>query len=217
METKDKIESAVIESLNWRYATKQMNGEKIPVDKLFRILESIRLSATSMGLQPFKVLVIEDEVVRAKLSPAVYNQPQILQASQVLVFAAIDPITDEYVNSFMELVASERNVPVSSLEGFKGMITNTIEPRTNEENFNWAARQTYIALGTALLTAAMEQIDATPMEGFSPAMVDEALGLRERGLRSTVIMALGYRNEETDNLALAPKVRRSSEELFIKI
>ncbi len=203
----------LLQKLNWRYAAKRMNGKKVPQEKLDNILEAIRLSASAAGLQPYKVIVIEDQATREKLKPVANNQPQITEASHLLVFAAWDKVTDEKVDNYISQIATERNIAPESLAQFRANLGGLVA-QTAEQNFNWAARQAYIALGTALVAAAYEEVDATPMEGFDNAAMDEALGLKEQGLKSASILTLGYRDAEQDWLAPLKKVRRSKEELF---
>lgn len=207
----------LIETLNWRYATKRMNGNKIPSEKLDVILEAIKLSPSSAGLQPYTVFVIEDQEVKEKIHKVAYSQPQIIEASHVLVFAAYNKLTSENVSDYLNLIADTRSIPVASLDGFKNSIGAGLLSRSEEVNAQWAARQAYIALGHALVAAASEQIDATPMEGFDAKGLDEILGLNEKGLNSVVIMTLGYRDSENDPLASAKKVRKTHEALFVTI
>jgi len=203
----------LIEKLNWRYATKRMNGKKVPQDRLDNILEAIRLSASSIGLQPYKVIVISDEATKEKLKLVANNQPQITEASHVLVFAAYDKIKAEHIDDYIGRIATTRNIPAPSLEDFKAKMTPLVD-QPAEHNFTWTSRQTYIALGTGLIAAAFEGVDATPMEGFSNEKVDELLELGGKGLKSVSIMTLGYRDEAADFLAPLKKVRKSREELF---
>lgn len=203
-------------SLKWRYATKRMNGEKVPAEKLENILEAIQLAPTSIGLQPFTVMVIGDPELKAKIAPAVNNQPQITEGSHVIVFAAWTEISDEKIDNYIEHIASVHNVSVESLGRIRNMIKGSVEGKTPEQLLNWTSRQAYIALGTGLVAAAEEHVDATPMEGFNPDALDLALGLKEKGLRSTVILALGYRDAEKDYLSSAKKVRRDKEDLFVR-
>jgi nitroreductase len=203
----------LLQKLNWRYAAKRMNGRKVPQEKIDNILEAIRLSASSAGLQPYKVIVIEDEAAKEKLKPIANNQPQITEASHILVFAAWNKVTDEKVDSYIAQIAEERNVPVESMSVFRTNLGGLVA-QTAEQNFNWAARQAYIALGTALVAAAYEEVDGTPMEGFNSAALDELLGLEAKGLKSTSILVLGYRDTENDWLAPLKKIRKSKEELF---
>jgi nitroreductase/dihydropteridine reductase len=167
------------------------------------------LAPSSMGLQPYALFVIDNPEVKAKLQPAAYNQPQILEASHLLVFAAWDDVTAEHVDTYIDDIATTRGVPADTLDGFKASLMGIVDGRTKEQKHEWAARQAYIAFGTAIAAAATEQVDATPMEGFVPAQVDEILGLTQKGLRSVTILALGYRDAEQDFLANAKKVRRS--------
>ncbi|WP_149242636.1 NAD(P)H-dependent oxidoreductase [Dyadobacter sp. 32] len=209
--------SELIEDLNWRYAAKRMNGESIPQEKLSTILEAIKLSPSSAGLQPYKVVVIGDKEIKDRIFKEAAPQPQIPESSHVLVFAAWEKITADHISEYMQLIAKTRDISVESLSKFQESITGGILSRTEEVNFDWAARQAYIALGHALVAAATEHIDATPMEGFNNAKLDEILGLKAKGLKSVVIMTLGYRDQENDVLAKAKKVRRPSEELFIAV
>jgi nitroreductase/dihydropteridine reductase len=207
----------LINKLNWRYATKRMNGEKISPEKLNTILQSIRLSASSFGLQPYKLIVIENEEIRKSLQKAANNQPQITEASHLLVFVAFDKITEKHIDDYIQLHARTRNTPIENLGGFKGMLAGALLNRSEVDNFNWSAKQIYIALGTALIAAANEGVDATPMEGFNAAEFDEILGLKEKGLKSVVILTLGYRDEANDPLVKATKVRKDDNDFFIKI
>lgn len=204
----------LLEALQWRYASKKMNGQQVPEEKVERILEAIRLAPSSMGLQPYTVLVIKDAELKKQILPIANNQQQVVDASHLLVFAAWDNITPEHVDEYIQLTAETRAIPVESLEQFKNILLN-IAARPAEENFQWTARQSYIAFATAIAAAAEEHVDATPMEGFNNAALDELLGLKEKGLRSVTLLPLGYRDVENDWLAKFPKVRREKEKLFV--
>lgn len=205
---------SLIDKLNWRYATKRMNGSKVPQEKVDRILEAIRLTPTSYGFQAFKVIVIENEALREQISPVAYNQPQIKEASHLLVFAAVKNVDAQQADEFVALTAATRNKPVESLSGMRSMFDGIVSAETN---FAWTSRQTYIALGFGLVAAAMEDVDATPMEGFDNAALDKILGLSEQNLSSVSILALGYRDAENDHYATAAKVRKSAAELFVTV
>lgn len=201
--------TTLIEKLQWRYATKKMDASKaVAQDKVERILEAIRLTATSSGLQPYEVLVVTDPAVRAKIRENAWNQAQVTDGSHLLVFAAWDNYTTERINAMFDLVNAERGIKNEGWENYRQMLLNTYPQRSAEVNYQHAARQAYIGLGTALIAAAEEQVDATPMEGFDPAKVDEILGLAARGLRSVIILPLGYRASEGDWLVDLKKVRR---------
>jgi len=208
---------SALNNLEWRYAAKRMNGQKVPAEKLEKILKAIQLAPTSIGLQPFTVLVVENEELKAKMAPAIYNQPQITEGSHVLIFAAWKEYSDENVEKYLNNIATVRGIPVESLDGMRNMINGAISGKTPEQLLNWNSRQAYIALGTGLAVAAEEQVDSTPMEGFDPDALDAVLGLQEKGLRSTVILALGYRDAEKDYLSSSAKVRRNKEELFVRL
>lgn len=204
----------ILSALNWRYATKRMNGQEIPQEKLDNILASVQLSASSVGMQPYNVLVIKDKELREKIKPIAFNQPQITESSHLLVFAAWDNITPDRVEDFIDRIAEVRNVSKDSLGTMRAYGENFLK-NSAEQNFSWAARQAYIALGTALVAAAAEEVDATPMEGFNGDALDELLGLKELGLKSVTLLPLGYRDIENDWLVNLPKVRTAKERLFI--
>ncbi|MDB5203324.1 MAG: nitroreductase [Ferruginibacter sp.] len=205
----------LIESLEWRYASKRMNGNVVPQDKIDNILKAIQLSPSSMGLQPYTVLLITDPEVKKKIQAVAYNQPQIVEGSHLLVFAAWADISPEQVDAFIQNTATIRKMPVENLNDYKNILLGMITKNSTEQNYQWAARQAYIAFGTAIAAAAEARVDATPMEGFDPAAVEEILGLKEKGLRAVTLLPLGYRDEANDWLAKLPKVRRAQEELFI--
>ncbi len=211
------MENNLLKALEWRYATKKMNGQEIPAEKLNNILEAIRLSPSSLGFTPYTVLVVKDKAVREKLLPHCYNQTQITDSSAVVVFAAWKNFNIGQVDQYMQEIAETRNIPVESLDGFAANIKGKINNSSQEELSNWAAKQTYIALGFGLTAAALNAVDSTPMEGFNPAGVDEVLGLEAQGLTAACLLALGYRDEEKDFLAKAAKVRRNPEAFFVHI
>jgi len=207
---------SIIDQLNWRYAAKRYNGQKISAQKLNTILEAIRLSASSLGLQPYSVIVIEDPELRKQLAPAASNQPQITEASHLLVFAAWENITLEKIDEYLKQTAEIRNVSLESLSTLKSYLHQMLNAPV-EQTFHWNARQAYIALGTALVAAAAEQVDATPMEGFDGLQFDSLLGLNEKSLKSVALLAIGYRDEKNDWSVNLPKVRRDKEKLFIHL
>lgn len=198
--------------LSWRYATKRMNGTKVPHEKIDSIVKSVQLAPTSLGLQAFHLFVVEDEKLRKTIFEKSCQQPQMVEGSHVLVFAANTSLTDAEIDKYIQNIAATRQIPASSLDGYKGMI-ESFKGKSAEDYLNWTARQCYIAFGVALVAAAAEQVDATPIEGFSPDAMDEILGLKEKGLRSVVVIALGYRDEANDRLAHAAKVRKPVSEL----
>ena len=207
--------SDLITKLKWRYATKKMDPSKVvPADKVARILESIRLTATSSGLQPYEVLVVTSPDVRAQIKPNAWGQGQVTDCSHLLVFAAWDTYTAERINTMFDRVNDERGVKNEGWEAYRQTLLKSYPQKDAETNFQHAARQAYIGLGTALIAAAEEEVDSTPMEGFDPVKVDEILKLRERGLRSVVLLPLGYRADEGDWLVDLKKVRNPAH-LFV--
>lgn len=204
----------LLNALQWRYASKKMNGEVVPEEKIQRILEAIQLAPSSMGLQPYTVLVIKDPELKQQILPIANNQQQIIDSSHLLVFAAWNNITPNHVDDYVNLMASTRNVSFDSLAAFKNILLG-ISSRSQQENYDWAARQTYIAFATAIAAAAEERVDATPMEGFNNLALDTLLHFQEKGLRSVTLLPLGFRDAANDWLAGSPKVRREKEKLFL--
>ncbi|CAH0177046.1 NAD(P)H-dependent oxidoreductase [Pseudomonas carnis] len=210
--------SKITELLNWRYATKSYDPSKtVPAEKLERILEAVRLTATSSGLQPFELLVVTNSHIREKIKAVSWNQSQVTDCSHLLVFAAWDDITPERVNMMFDLTNTVRATVNQGWEDYRQMLLGIVAERGQEANYQAAARQAYIGLGSALIAAASEQVDATPMEGFDPSAVDEILGLGARHLRSVVLLPLGYRAAESDWLVNLKKVRRSRENFVTEI
>ncbi|TKI03483.1 NAD(P)H-dependent oxidoreductase [Martelella alba] len=210
--------SQLIEALHWRYATKKYDPtKKVPAEKLERILEAVRLTATSSGLQPYELLVVTDQDVRQRIRAVSWDQSQITDCSHLLVFAAWDDITPERVNMMFDLTNEIRGNIHPAWENYRQQLLGIVNGRGREGNYQSAARQAYIGLGSALIAAAMEKIDATPMEGFTPEAVDDILGLPARHLRSVVVLPLGYRSEEGDWLVNLEKVRRPRDSFITEI
>ncbi len=210
--------SPLIDRLNWRYATKKMDPAKaVSAEKVDRIVEAARLAPTSSGLQPYEIVVVKDPAVRAQIQPAAWNQAQITDGSHLLVFAAWDNYTAERINHMFDLTNEIRGFKNDGWENYRQMLLASYPQRDAELNYQHAARQAYIGVGAALIAAAFEEVDATPMEGFSPDAVDEILGLRARGLRSVVIIPLGYRQEEGDWLVNLQKVRRPRDQFVTEV
>lgn len=208
----------VLEKLNWRYATKKMDPAKpVPQEKVDRILEAIRLAPTSSGLQPFDVIVVTNPEVREALKSAAWNQGQITDGSHLLVFAAWDNYTADRINTMFDLVNTERGFVNEGWEAYRKRLLEAYVPRDSQVNFEHAARQAYVGLGIALLAAAFEGVDSTPMEGFDPDRFDEILGLRAQGLRSVAILPLGYRDAGNDWLANLKKVRRARKDFVREV
>ena len=199
----------LIERLNWRYATKKMDPAKaVAQDKVERIVEAARLAPTSSGLQPFEIVVVTNAPLREKIQTIARNQAQVTEGSHLLVFAAWDDYTAQRINMMFDLTNDERGFKSEGWENYRSMLLKNYPPRGESVNFQHAARQAYIGLGAAMIAAAFEEVDCTPMEGFDTKALDELLGLRARGLRSVVILPLGYRETDKDWLVNLKKVRR---------
>lgn len=205
----------LIEKMQWRYATKKYDPTKIvSSEKVDLILEAIRLTASSCGLQPYEVFVITNKDIRHKIREAAHNQSQITDCSHLLVFAAWDTYTAERINDFFDLTETIRNLKSEPATAFRQMILDTYPARDPEVNYTHAAKQAYIGLGTALIAATDQQVDGTSMEGFNPPLVDKILDLHAKGLRSVLLFCLGYRKADEDWLVNLPKVRRPKEQFI---
>lgn len=209
--------SHFLENQNWRYATKKFDAaKKITTEDLNTLKEAIRLSSSSYGLQPYKVIIVENPELRAQLQPAAYGQSQIVDASHLIIFANQTNIGDTEIDSYIKNISETRNIPNESLSGFGDYMKSNITSLSEDARNIWASKQTYLALGNLLNAAAELKIDVTPMEGFIPAKVNEILGLDKLGLNASLIATLGYRHAE-DATQHHKKVRKSNEELFITL
>jgi nitroreductase/dihydropteridine reductase len=208
---------SLVEKLQKRAAIKKFDpSKKISAEQLDQLQSAIQLAPSSYGLQSFKVIVVQDPETRAKLRAAAYNQPQITDASALFVFASLTTLDEAFGKKFIDLVADTRSVDRASLEGFEQMILGTLSSRTDDQKLAWSHKQTYVALGVLVSEAAELGIDAGPMEGFDAAQFDEILGLKEKGLTTSVIAAVGFRAED-DVYSKMIKVRRPKSELFIHV
>ena len=206
--------SNYIDDLNWRYAVKQFDAsKKVSDEDLQKLIDAVQLSASSYGLQPYKILVVKDQAVKEKLKAAGYNQSQFSDATAVFVFAHQTDFDAELVDSYIELSERIKELETGTLEGYANLMKNALLNLPQEAKAGWTSRQAYIALGNLLSAAAAHKIDACPMEGFEAAAFDEILGLTDQNLHAVVVAAVGYRSAE-DETQHAPKVRRPQEELF---
>lgn len=203
--------------LNWRYATKKMDPSKVvPQEKVDAIIEAIRMSPTSSGTQPFELFVVTNPDIRSQIAETAGGQAQITDGSHLLVFAAWDNYTAVRIDEVVDLnVEARGDLPM--LHAYYDNLKSNYLSRDAEVNYAHAARQAYIALGIALVAAAEQEVDSTPMEGFNPDAVDEILGLKEKGLRSVVLMPLGYRDEAGDWLLSMSKVRKSRDTIVTEV
>lgn len=195
------------EALNWRYAAKRMNGRRVPEDKLQRILDAAHLAPSSFGLQPYTLLVVEDAALRRTLQAKAANQSQVAECSHLVVFAAWDSIEEAHVDDLLARMVELRHLERPSLEPYGQMVKGAVAKLSPEDRHHWAAKQAYIALGTLLTAAAVERVDASPMEGFDAEALDDLLELKQKNLRSVLLVALGYRDADHDRHAGLNKVR----------
>lgn len=208
---------SIIDSLSWRYAVKRMNGNKVSQEKVNTLLDAIQLSASGFGLQPYQIFVVEDPELKAKIQPVAYGQPQIVESSHLLIFAAWNEVTAAHIDTYLNLIAETRDMSLSDLGDFKEAIAGSMQYKSAEQQAQWANCQVYLAMGTALTAAAELQIDTTPMEGFIPAKLDELLGLEAKGLHSVLMLAIGERDEATDYMVNVKKVRTPKTDLFVQL
>jgi nitroreductase len=215
----------VIESLKWRYATKKFDAQaKIDQPTWARIEEALTLTPSSFGLQPWKFVVITDQKIKDQLPPLSWNQQQPSGCSHLLIISRLDEIDASYIDKHISQVAKQRKVPTDAageakqaeaLAQYKQMMLDFIQSATKEELADWMSRQCYIALGNVLTVAALYGVDACPMEGFDKDAYDKLLGLPDKGCRSQVVCALGYRAKD-DKYADLAKVRFAESDLFIR-
>jgi nitroreductase len=209
--------SNFIKNANWRYATKKFDTtKKVSKEDLETLKEAIRLSASSFGLQPYRVLIIENPELRAKLQPAAWGQSQIVDASQLIVFANITNFGETEIDVSIANTTKTRGLPADALKGYGDFMKSKIVALPEDVRNTWASKQTYLALGNLMNAASELKIDVTPMEGFEPAQVNEILGIGKLGLNATLLATIGYRHEEDATQHYA-KVRKSNEELFINL
>ena len=203
-----------IENQNWRYATKKFDATKKVSDADLAILkEAIRLSTSSYGLQPYKVLIIENEEIRKQLQPVSWGQSQIVDASHLFVFANYTDIEDTHIDSYVDNIAATRGLNVGDLQGYSDFMKSKIVPMPADKKAIWTSKQTYLALANLMNAAAELKIDVTPMEGFEPEKYNEILGLDALGLNASLVATVGYRHEDDANQKVK-KVRKSEADLF---
>ncbi|MFE2863001.1 nitroreductase family protein [Sphingobacterium multivorum] len=208
---------SLLNDLQWRYATKKMNGTRVPEEKINYILEAARMAPSSSGLQQYKIIVISDKALLEKIKGVAYNQSQITDCSHLLVFAAWDHYDDERISKVFNYIMDERGLPHSTMNAYKETIMDLYEKSGTEWQAHHAAKQSYISFAIAIAAAAEQKVDATPMEGFIPERLDELLKLKGTGYKSTVILPLGYRDGENDWLVNMEKVRTPKEEFITEM
>ena len=207
----------IIENLNWRYATKEFDPQRdMPSKDLDTLLEVLRLSPSSFGLQPWKFVLVKDQAKKEELLPFSWNQKQVVDASELIVLCCQVNFGEADVNRFLESIALQRKMELKDLSGYKDMILGFMKEMSAPELKNWMKAQVYIALGNLLTACADLKIDACPMEGFNKANYDKILNLTEHGLESVVVCPVGYRSS-SDKYAILPKVRYPVDEVVLKI
>jgi len=203
---------SLLENLKWRYATKKMNGQTVPQEKVDQIIEAARLAPSSSGLQPFRIFTVTDKKLLEKISPIASNQSQIMDCSHLLIFAAWDKYTLPRIEEVFEYTLKERNLPLNTMDAYKETLWSLYATKSEDWHHHHAAKQAYISFAMAIAAAAELNVDATPMEGFNSVQLDELLNLNEQGLKSVLLLPLGYREPENDWLHGMKKVRTPKEE-----
>jgi len=206
----------IIESLEWRYATKKFDtNKKLTEEKLDVLKRSFDLTATSYGLQPLKMMVVSDSKTIEQLVPMSYNQPQIGNASHILVICIESEVDTKYIKGYFNSVENIRGTSREILGPFEEFLVDHFSNKDQEEIQLWAIKQAYLAMGNLLTICAVEEIDSCPIEGFEPDKYDEFLKLKEKGLRSVLVLAVGYRAED-DMFSGFKKVRRGVDKVIIE-
>jgi len=204
----------LIKHLSWRYATKKFDATKKVSEESIELLEeAIRLSASSYGFQPYKVMIISQDELRQQLRPLTWDQSQVVDASHLFVFCSQLEFTDEQVDEYITRKSETQGIPLDKLGGYADFMKTKLKEKSPEIMKHWTAKQTYLALGNLLAACAELKIDTCPMEGFEAAAYDKILGLKDKGLTTTVLMAVGYRSEKDKNQHLT-KVRKNKGQLF---
>ena len=207
----------IVDKLNWRYATKKFDSsKKISKEDLETLLEAARLTASSYGLQPYEIYVIEDKDVRKNLRKASYDQPQITDASYLIVLANKPTFNETMIDDYIANIMAIRGVSKDDLEGFSQTMKSTLLDLPDAHKNTWTSNQAYIVLGNLMTIAAEMEIDTCPMEGFDKAQYNEILGLTDKDLNAAVVLAVGYRSAD-DTTQHYPKVRYSKEQIITHI
>jgi len=202
--------------LNWRYATKQFDPlKKISMTEFDELLEVLRLSPSSFGLQPWKFVVVQDQVLRKEIRKHAWDQAQVTDASHLIILCSLKTMDEAYIKNCVHDIARVRSLPMDSLAGYEQMMVSIVKTKSQDELSNWMKRQVYIALGMLLSACAQKRIDSCPMEGFNPKKVDEILGLDKQAIESVVLCPVGYRSQE-DQYASLKKVRFQKNEILIE-
>lgn len=204
----------IIKDLNWRYATKKFdNSKKVSEEDLETLLEATRLSASSYGLQPYHIFVVENSALRERLKPHSWNQSQITDASHLIIFSNRKSFGEELVDNYLDNVMETRGLSSEAIKGYSEFMKSKLMSLSDDAKNNWTSNQTYIALGNLMTVAASLKIDTCAMEGFEAEKYDEILGLENQNLSTTVVLAVGYRSGSDESQHL-PKVRYTKEKLF---
>lgn len=211
------MSSETLQKLQWRYATKKFDTSKtLSAEKIHILKEAFNLTATSYGLQPVKMVAIQNKALQKQLVPFTMEQQQVANASHVLVLCVETELTSQYIETYFNRVATVRNTPKAILKPFETFLKDSFAEKEAQEVNQWMEKQAYIALGNLMTVCALEQIDACPIEGFEPEKYDEFLQLKQKNLHSVLVLAVGYRAED-DMFADFKKVRRGVEEVVIEM
>jgi len=207
----------IIKALEWRYATKKFDSEAIiPEETIALLKHAFNLTASSYGLQPVKLLLVSNKSTLNDLVPLSMNQKQVGQASHLCVFCVETNIDEAYIRAFFDRIISVNNTPDEVLNPFRTNVISSFEQKSEDDIFKWGAKQAYLAMGNMLTVCATQGVDACPMEGFDPTEYDRYLKLNEQGLRSVLVMPIGYRATD-DMFGTMNKVRKPLNESIIEL
>lgn len=205
---------SILKALQWRYAAKRMNSEQVPEDKIKSILEAARLAPTSSGLQPFKIFVVTNQKLKERIKPLAFNQPQITECSHLAIFAAWDTYTIERFEEYFSHYEKERELPKGFSDSYKAAVAKQLTSWSIEKQQEHTAKQAYIAASFAMVEAAVLQVDASPMEGFAMTELDKLMKFDQQGLKSVLLLPIGYRDAESDWQTGLKKVRKHQEAMI---
>lgn len=206
-----------IDKLKWRYATKKFDSSKIlSEEKLETLKQAFNLTATSFGLQTISMLIVKDKSLRDALVEHSYGQRQVTDASHLLVICIQDNILDEDIDEHFDNVKDQRATPEAILEPYRKDLKQMMKGKTIKERQEWSVKQAYIALGNLMTVCAFEHIDSCPMEGFNPQAYNDILNLKDKNLKSVLLLPVGHRAED-DMFADFKKVRKQLDEAVIEM
>ena len=207
----------ILDALEWRYAVKKFDDKaSLTEQQILEVKKVFNLSASSYGLQPYKMIVVQNPELKEKLVPASFGQQQISQSAAILVFAVRTDFGMDYIDQFFKDMSTKRQIPLENLERYKNFINGSFANKSEDEISSWATKQVYLTMGHMLASLAALQIDACPMEGLDPQAYDKILDLDAKHLKTIIAMPIGVRAPD-DASATALKVRKDLSDIIIDL